>query len=136
MKNRTNYSIKIQPVPLRCSFSTLGPVEDKPPLLSRDDEESRDANSQLPRCECCHARKNTLCCFFKENISYFFARNERTFSGFLCFGCMTRLFFEFTLKTLFGTWWGIVGALLGPAIIGNNIIEYAKNSLRFIKEKR
>jgi len=49
---------------------------------------------------------------------------------------MTRLFFEFTLKTLFGTWWGIVGALLGPAIIGNNILEYVRNSLRFIKEKR
>jgi len=48
---------------------------------------------------------------------------------------MTRVFGEFTLKTLFGTWWGIIGALLGPAIIGSNIIEYLKNTFRFIKEK-
>jgi hypothetical protein len=48
---------------------------------------------------------------------------------------MTRVFGKFTLKTLFGTWWGIIGALIGPAIIGSNIIEYLKNTFRFMKEK-
>lgn len=91
------------------------------------------ADLQQSLCDRCHCIKATQLCFFKENISYFFERNERTFVGRLCFCCMTRIFCEFSLKTLIGTWWGIIGALLGPAILGSNMMEYVKNSYKFMK---
>ena len=91
--------------------------------------------AQPSTCERCRAVKNTKLCFFKENISSSFARSERTFTGNVCFGCMTKVFCEFTAKTLVGTWWGIIGALLGPAIIGGNIIEYLHNTFKFIKDR-
>jgi len=127
---------KIQDSAIKCRFCGEW-IEAKEPLSNEGAKEIREAasNSQISLCERCHRRRRTQRCFFKENVSYFFERNERTFSGSLCFGCMTRVFGEFTLKTLFGTWWGIIGALLGPAIIGSNIIEYLKNTFRFIKEK-
>lgn len=86
-------------------------------------------------CERCHAERQTQWCFFKENVSYFFRRRERTYSGRLCFPCMSKVFGEYTLKTVFGTWWGIIGCLLGPAIIGSNFIEYLKNIVKFLKGK-
>lgn len=48
---------------------------------------------------------------------------------------MTRIFGTFTLRTLLGTWWGIIGFCIGPAIIGWNVFEYFKNTFRFIKNK-
>lgn len=110
-------------------------IESEEPLPNNEVKKNREnrPDPELSFCERCHQKKKTQWCFFKENISYFFERNERTFSGSICFGCMTKVFSEFTLKTLFGTWWGLIGACLGPAIIGSNIIEFLKLTFKFMK---
>ena len=127
---------RIQDDAIKCRFCREW-IEAKKPLSNKARKQTREdsSNSQLSLCERCHTKKKTQWCFFKENVSYFFQRNERTFFGSICFSCMTKVFGEFTLKTLFGTWWGIIGAFLGPVIIGGNIIEYLKNTFKFIKGK-
>jgi hypothetical protein len=89
----------------------------------------------LGYCKRCREKKKTQLSYFKENVSYFFSRSERTFCEEVCFSCMTRIFSVFTIKTLLGTWWGIIGAFLGPAIIIGNIIEYIKYSFKFAFQK-
>lgn len=127
---------RIQDAAKKCRFCREW-IEAKEPLSNKASKQIREraSNSQLTSCERYHAKRKTQWCFFKENVSYFFQRNERTFSGSVCFSCMTKVFGEFTLKTLLGTCWGIIGAFLGPAIIGGNMIEYLKNTFKFIKGK-
>jgi hypothetical protein len=127
---------RIQDAAIKCRFCREWIEANEPPSNEASKQIREGAsNSQLSLCERCHTKRKTQWCFFKENVSYFIQRNERTFSGSICFSCMTKVFGEFTLKTLFGTWWGVIGALLGPAIIGGNIIEYLKNTFKFMKEK-
>jgi hypothetical protein len=127
---------KIQDAAIKCRFCREW-IEAEAPLSNNEIREFGEGrpDSELSLCERCHKKRKTQWCFFKENVSYLFERNERTFSGSICFGCMTKIFGEFTLKTLFGTWWGIIGACLGPAIIISNIIEYLKNTFKFVKRK-
>ncbi len=127
---------RIQDAAKKCRFCREWIVA-KEPLSNKASKQIREgaSNSQLSLCERCHAKRKTQWCFLKENVSYLFQRNERTFSGSVCFSCMTKVFGEFTLKTLFGTWWGVIGAFLGPAIIGGNIIEYLKNIFKFMRGK-
>lgn len=86
-------------------------------------------------CKLCGKFKKVQLCFFKQNVSYVYERREKTFCGYLCFTCMTKIYFNFTIKTLFGTWWGLIGAFLGPVYIMNNTIEYLKNSFKFLLKK-
>jgi hypothetical protein len=126
----------IQDGAIKCRFYREW-IEVEEPLTNKRIEKIRDgrSDSDLSLCERCHSKRKTRWCFFKENVSFFFERNERTFAGDVCFGCMTKVFGEFTLKTLFGTWWGIIGACLGPGIIGSNIIGYLKNTFKFVWRK-
>jgi hypothetical protein len=41
---------------------------------------------------------------------------------------MTAKFMEFEFQTLVGTWWGIVGCILGPIFILKNLLEYVSGS--------
>jgi hypothetical protein len=125
---------KIQDGALKCRFCREW-IKSEEILLHNGINKSQDdiSGNELSLCERCNKKKKTQFCFFKENVSYFYERNERTFSGSICFGCMTKVFSEFTLKTLVGTWWGVIGACLGPAIIVSNIIEYLKNACKFMK---
>jgi hypothetical protein len=68
---------------------------------------------------------------FKENISYFFERRYRKLSGNLCFSCTTKTFATFELRTLFGTWWGLIGCVVGPYYIFHNLVEYAEAAFHF-----
>lgn len=87
-------------------------------------------------CDRCQVEKNTQYCLFKQNVSYFFGRQEKTFSGNMCFSCMTDVFFESTFTTLAGTWFGIIGAMLGPFFILGNIHEYCSTSIKFMFMKK
>jgi hypothetical protein len=83
----------------------------------------------VPRkCDRCGQAKTTALVTFKQNISYIFRRQEREFSGWVCFGCMTGEFIKFEFVTLIGTWWGIIGCLLGPVFILTNLLEYLSGS--------
>lgn len=76
------------------------------------------------RCKICGQGTDATDVYFKQNISYFFERREKTFCGCACFSCMTKMFLKFSLTTLLLTWFGIIGSCLGPCYIVGNVYEY------------
>lgn len=75
-------------------------------------------------CQRCGQHRLLASVDFKQNISFFIQRHEREFSGYLCFGCMSIRFAAFEVATLLGTWWGMIGCILGPIFIFQNLLEY------------
>jgi hypothetical protein len=97
---------------------------------SLNDFEARTVTKQpvLNKCDRCGLIRITALVTFKQNVSFFFRRWQREFSGRLCFRCMTLEFLKFELATSVGTWWGIIGLLLGPYYILTNLLEYLAGS--------
>src|SRR5262249_3880640 len=91
------------------------------PILMHHSPIKRPAISKCSRCGRTRCTQHAV---FKQNVSYFFGRKERQFSGDLCFSCVSRTFARVELTTLFGTWWGIIGFWLGPLYIVHNLVEY------------
>src|SRR5690349_14485508 len=79
---------------------------------------------ELRPCEYCGLRRPTQLVIFKANVSYFFQRREWECCGYLCAHCATVSFLSLTLQTALGTWFGIVGIMLGPGYLINNVVEY------------
>jgi len=90
----------------------------------------------ISKCSRCGRTKYTQHLVFKQNVSYFFARKERQFSGDLCFSCASRTFASVELTTLFGTWWGMIGFWLGPLYIVHNLVEYIIATFRFVRNEK
>ena len=90
----------------------------------------------ISKCSRCRRTEYTQHLVFKQNVSYFFARKERQFSGDLCFFCASRTFASVELTTLFGTWWGIIGFWLGPLYIVHNLVEYIIATFRFVRNEK
>ncbi len=88
------------------------------------------------KCSRCGRTGYTQHLVFKQNVSYFFARKERQFSGNLCFSCASRTFANVELTTLFWTWWGIIGFWLGPLYIVHNLAEYVIATFRFVRSEK
>ena len=90
----------------------------------------------ISKCSLCAQTKYTQHVIFKQSVSYFFGRQEREFSGDLCFSCASRTFASVELITLFGTWWGIIGYWLGPLYIVHNLVEYIIATFRFVRSEK
>jgi len=90
----------------------------------------------ISKCSRCGRTKYTQHPVFKQNVSYFFGRKERQFSGDLCLSCASRTFVRVELTTLFGTWWGIIGYWLGPLYIVHNLVEYITATFRFVRSEK
>ncbi|HZE59407.1 MAG TPA: zinc ribbon domain-containing protein [Burkholderiales bacterium] len=85
----------------------------------------------LGECRRCRQRCDVFRAEYHENISYFFQRQERFVDDPLCFPCSAKIFGSFTGRTLVGTWWGIIGAFVGPFYILSNIGWFVFNVFRF-----
>jgi hypothetical protein len=72
------------------------------------------------KCDRCGRAKTTTLVTFKQHISFVFKCEQKEFSGWLCFRCMTRTFVKFELYTIFG----IIGCLLAPMFIRGGIIRF------------
>jgi hypothetical protein len=88
--------------------------------------------SHINNCHKCNETKSIRSSVFRQNVSYLFRRQEKEFRGSFCFRCTSILFFKCTLITLIGTWWGVIGALIGPVYIIQNIYFYLKSVLSFL----
>jgi hypothetical protein len=95
-------------------------------------KESRPA---MRKCKLCGRERMTQWAYFQENMSYIFARQERTFDGFVCFPCMSMTFAKFEIRTLLFTWWGAIGFFVGPIYLVANLRDYLRLTYRFQKEK-
>jgi hypothetical protein len=91
----------------------------------------------LPRyCKGCGQLRPTQHVFFHENISYFFGRQYRKVSAYFCIRCATHIFARFEGRTLILTWWALIGALLGPYYLLDNLLEYLTALSRFSLRQR
>ena len=86
------------------------------------------------KCEQCKKQRITTLVVLKQNVSFFFQRREREFSGYVCFPCMSARFIEFEFVTLIGTWWGIIVCILGPIFILRNLLEYLSGSFLIARD--
>lgn len=85
-------------------------------------------------CKVCKRQTPTQYVSFSENVSYFYGRRERLYIGHTCYRCMNRLFFEYELKTLLFTWWGIFGIACGPFYLLGNLFVYLKATFGFLNK--
>lgn len=85
----------------------------------------------IRECKCCGQTKITHFAAFVQNVSYLYERRERRFEGYVCLSCLTKTFALFETRTLFGTWWGIIGFFLGPFYLLWNLLQYLTCLYRF-----
>lgn len=79
--------------------------------------QSTDSLSPFRPCEHCGQKRATLNAQFYENVSYFYGRQQRSLDAILCLPCAAKVYRRFTKRTLFGTWWGLIGMVSGPIIL-------------------
>jgi hypothetical protein len=86
-------------------------------------------------CVRCGCAGSTAFVTFRQNVSYFFRRRQREFSGRVCLGCMTSEFLHAEFVTMIGTWWGIIGAILGPFFLLANLFDYLAGTFEILRDK-
>ena len=104
-------------------------------VQSSTSSDKKKPHNQLGVCQRCGQHRVIFHGEFHENISYFFRRKERTIDAELCFPCTGRVFIELTGRTLLLTWWGIIGAIVGPIYIISNSGWFLFNSFKFLRQK-
>ncbi|MDQ3194092.1 MAG: hypothetical protein M3P82_03730, partial [Bacteroidota bacterium] len=72
---------------------------------------------QITMCDRCYKNKKTFFARYFQNVSMLVKREEKIIDGNFCFPCNLILFAQFTGITVVGTWWGIIGTILGPFYI-------------------
>jgi hypothetical protein len=72
---------------------------------------------------------------YRANVSYFIGRRQFTLTEHLCWPCATKTFIGYELLTLVGTWWGLIGFIVGPFFLIDNIIQYVRASYCFAFKK-
>ena len=87
-------------------------------------------------CLRCNKQLPTQFVSFDENISLLFSRQQRNFTGFLCFRCMSWTFLVFEFNTLLFTWWGVIGFFLGPSYLFCNLSQFLKASYNTYRKTR
>ena len=112
----------------------------------RSSESVHDSQSHAPSrgqqrhvsatCTRCGTNAPTELCSFSQNVSAMFTRRHAVYTGYFCRRCASGIFLKCTITTLFGTWWGVIGALVGPVILISNVTEYAKTSLSLRRRHR
>jgi len=81
-------------------------------------------NSEIRTCCQCGQMRVTALVTFKQNISFIFRRWEKEISGDTCLPCMCTSFLVYETSTLAGTWWGLIGCVVGPIYIVTNLFEF------------
>ena len=98
-------------------------------------EKSENNSVKLDHCDNCDSYTYLMWTVFQANVSFLFERTAYIYDGNFCKICIRRIFFKATGKTLYGTWWGIVGGFLGPVIIVTNISQFVKGMYNLRKSK-
>jgi hypothetical protein len=90
-----------------------------------------DLGNQVSTCDRCGCHKKVVHSSYRKNVSYLVQRQEMTADGNYCPSCNYKIFWRFTLTTIVGTWWGMIGAFLGPIYIVQNLYNYSRALWRF-----
>lgn len=72
-------------------------------------------------CESCGIEAPTKYVEFYQNVGLLVMRFHKSVKGNLCKSCGTRFFWEFTLKTFFLGWWGVISFVVNVFFMLNNL---------------
>jgi hypothetical protein len=109
------------------------PVPTPPPLPPRFQARSATPTAApanvshapgLGFCQSCGANAPTARVEFHQNIGALVMRFHKSFKGEACPACARKHFWEMTLTTLVGGWWGVISFFLTPFLLLNNVIQY------------
>jgi len=64
---------------------------------------------------------------FRQNIGLLVMRFPKTLSGALCKPCISRVFWEYTLISLFLGWWGVISFFVTLVAIPSNIVTFVQS---------
>ncbi len=76
------------------------------------------------KCRTCGLEGGTKFVKFYYNIGFLVARQWALVEGNLCFNCINRYFWKYTLITFFLGWWGTISFFVTPFILLQNIGRY------------
>jgi hypothetical protein len=76
-------------------------------------------------CDLCRRPAPTKAVHLGSNLGMVVIAFTETVRGHLCGNCIDRVFWRFTLKTLFLGWWGIRSFFRTPYLLISNIVELA-----------
>jgi len=105
------------------------------PKNSYSKQKAKNENLHFASCQVCSAFGPIKYVEFYENKGALFMRFSREIKGYLCKNCITKIFWRFTLTTLFLGWWGVISFIITPFYILNNIGRYLM-SLRLPKSEK
>src|SRR6267142_5643075 len=78
---------------------------------------------QIVDCDTCRTLPAHVC-LFECVEGRFLYYNKRQYVGHLCAVCLTRVYAQFTLRTLARGWWSIYGVYRTPCVVFLNTCEY------------
>ena len=78
----------------------------------------------MGRCQLCGSMRQTTPVSFNRNIGMLVARQTKTLKGNLCKTCVSKSFWDFTLKNLVFGPWGMISIIVTPIYLVTNTVNY------------
>jgi hypothetical protein len=75
-------------------------------------------------CQACGVEAPTRKVFFVQHIGAVLMFFHKRIGGLFCRNCAGKYFSEYTLKTLFLGWWGIISFFATPVVLLINVVNY------------
>jgi len=75
-------------------------------------------------CQSCGLEAPTRKVFFMQHIGAVVLFFHKRIGGQFCRNCVNKYFAEFTLKTFFLGWWGVISFFATPIVLIVNIVNY------------
>lgn len=81
-------------------------------------------------CEICGAYEPTDYVDLNQNVGMIVMRTHKNIKGKLCKTCINKIFWKFTLTTLFIGWLGVISFLASIVYIIGNLFYYVRSLIR------
>ena len=75
-------------------------------------------------CQACGVEAPTQKVFFVQHIGAVVMYFHKRIGGLFCRNCVRKYFSEYTLKTLFLGWWGVISVFATPVVLLINIFNW------------
>ena len=80
--------------------------------------------NSMGRCQVCNSVRQTSLVTFHRNVGMLVARQTHRLQGSLCKTCLSKNFWDFTVKNLLLGPWGMISLVMTPIYLITNIVSY------------